>query len=70
MTEARTTECEFLEFQIQKMQSRDAVARCVVERDRFRALLQEFADHRADSSLAWFDDWTRRVHKEVDGEAA
>lgn len=27
-----------------------------------RALLIEFRQHRGDSNLGWFDDWTRRVY--------
>jgi hypothetical protein len=31
------------------------------DRDRYRALLEEFDSHRADSSVEWIDDWSRRV---------
>lgn len=31
------------------------------EAEHFRALLTEFSEHRADSTLGWLDDWSRRV---------
>jgi hypothetical protein len=44
---------EALELALEKTQE---------ERDVYRALLDEFASHRWDSTLDWFDGWTRRVH--------
>lgn len=38
----------------------------VKERDEARHLLIEFTEHRAESSIAWMDEWSRRVEKLVE----
>ena len=46
----------------------ELVVELETERDRYRELLIEFESHRADSSLVWFDEWSRRVSLALDQE--